>query len=531
MPGVRTGWRGRGAACAAGALLLSSAVVSGSSAVELPRGGAPVAPVAPVGDRATVLRWKPCEGEAQQGFECAVAKVPLDYTRPRSRTIDLAVIRHKATAPGRRTASLFFNPGGPGGAGTVGLPELYEKFPEQLRERFDIVSWDPRGVGESTPVRCFDTAEEAIAWHAPVPPFPVGREERRAYIAAYAELARRCEQRDPELLRHISTADVARDLDRLRRAVGEERLRYWGISYGTLLGATYANLFPSRVGRLVLDGNVDPQAWVNGGSRKEPRLNTFLRLESDLGSADTLGQFLELCGGAPVSHCAFSAGNPGATRAKFNELMRRLEAQPVGSWTYARTVSEVRGGLYTVHPGWNGTAETLQTLWEGDAPQEPPAPPGPPRYPGFEQPLAVLCAESPNPRDPQRYVALDRLSTARAGDLGHWWVWANEPCASWRAKAAASYAGPWDRPTAHPVLVVNPTYDPATPYQGGQAMARELADARLLTLNGYGHTALDNPSSCVNEHAVRYFLSGVLPPVGATCEQDTPPFSAETSAK
>ncbi|MEU8678654.1 alpha/beta hydrolase [Streptomyces sp. NPDC048560] len=261
----------------------------------------------------------------------------------------------------------------------MGLPELYEKFPEQLRERYDIISFDPRGIGQSTPLRCFDTAEEAHAWHSRVPPFPVGGQERRAFIAAYADLARRCEQRDPDLMRYISTADVARDLDRLRRAAGEKTLRYWGISYGTFLGATYANLFPSRVGRLLLDGNVDPRAWMNGGSRQEPELSTFLRLESDLGSADTLGQFLDQCGSAPAGRCAFSAGSPAATRAKFTELMRRLAAQPVGSWTYARVVSEVRGGLYTVHPGWQHTAGTLQSLWEGAAPQEPPSPPGPPR--------------------------------------------------------------------------------------------------------------------------------------------------------
>ncbi|WP_327414763.1 alpha/beta hydrolase [Streptomyces sp. NBC_01233] len=518
MPAVATRRRHRGAVCAA-ALLLSTAVLSGSGAAQPSRGGSPV------GDVSTVLRWKPCTGEAQRGFECATTTVPLDHTRPRWRTVDLAVIRHRATAPRGPARSLFFNPGGPGGAGTVGLPELYEKFPAPLRERFDIISWDPRGVGQSTPVRCFGTAEEATAWHSRVPAFPVGEEQRKAFTAAYADLGRRCERHDPELLRHISTADVARDLDRLRRAAGEEHLRYWGISYGTLLGATYANLFPSRVDRLVLDGNVDPRAWMNGGSAEEPELSTFLRLESDRGSAETLRQFLDLCGGAPAGRCAFSAGRPAATRAKFTELMRRLRARPVGSWTYAKAVSEVRGGLYTVHPGWTQTAEALQTLWEGRAPQEPPAPPGAPAYPGFEQSLGVLCAESPHPGDPGRYAVLDTLSTARSGDLGHWWAWANEPCAAWPATAAARHAGPWDRPTAHPVLVVNPTYDPATPYGGGRAMARELANTRLLTLKGYGHTALDNPSSCVSRHAVRYFLGGALPPVGATCEQDAPPFA------
>lgn len=518
----------RGSLCVAGALLISSVAVGGPVAAAPSRGGPPA------GDGGIVLEWRPCKGKAQRGFECATANVPLDHTRPRWRTIELAVIRARATAPGRRAGSLFFNPGGPGGAGTVGLPGQYAKFPRELRERFDIVSWDPRGIGESTSVRCFGSAKEAAAWIKDVPPFPVGAEERGTFVAAYADLARRCGQRDPELLRHISTADTARDLDGLRQAVGERRLRYWGVSYGTFLGATYANLFPHRVGRLVVDGNVDPRAWAKGagprGTGPGPELSTFLRLDSDLGSADVLGQFLDLCGRAPLSGCAFSAGSPEATRVKFGELLGRLSERPTGTWTYARAVSEVRAGLYTVHPGWTDTARTLQTLWEGRAPRESSPPAGVPRYPGFEQVYGVMCAESANPRDPERYSALDGLSAERAGDLGHWWAWANEPCASWPAEAAGRYAGPWDRPTAHPVLVVNPTYDPATPYQGGEAMARELDDARLLTLNGYGHTALDNPSSCVGGHVVRYVLSGALPPAGATCEQDTPPFATRTPA-
>ncbi|WP_240801867.1 alpha/beta fold hydrolase [Streptomyces sp. A1136] len=305
-------------------------------------------------------------------------------------------------------------------------------------------------------------------------------------------MARRCERRDPELLRHISTADTARDLDLLRRAVGEDRLRYWGISYGTLLGATYANLYPDRVGRLVLDGNVDPRAWVNRGSDAEPERNTFLRLGSDLGSAATLKQFLELCGRAPVSRCPFSAGSPAATRAKYDSLPARLAKRPVGKWTYARAVSEVRGGLYTVHPGWSGTAATLESLWQGRTPAEPLELSGAARYPGFEQSPAVLCAESPNPASPERYPVLEQQAARESGALARWWVWANEPCTAWPARAADPYTGPWNRITAHPVLVINSVYDPSTPYRAGQAMAAELARARLLTLDGYGHTALDN---------------------------------------
>ncbi|MFD3820976.1 alpha/beta hydrolase [Streptomyces sp. NPDC058625] len=523
----------RAAGAAAGALVL------------LLGAAGPVAAGGPVGGGGggggVVLRWQDCRGVTQTGFECAVANVPLDHARPGDRTIELAVIRHRAAAPEKRAGTLFFNPGGPGGPGTVGLPELYDKFPDDLRDRYDIVSWDPRGVGESTAVRCFGTAEEATDWQADLPPFPVGERAQQAYIAAYADLAERCEQSDPQLLRHVSTADTARDLDLLRAAVGEEQLHYWGVSYGTLLGATYANLFPERAGRLVLDGNVDPSAWVDervaaapartadgaratSGAGASAALNTFLRLGSHLGSADTLAQFLDHCGRAPVTGCVFSAGSPAATRDKYDTLMARLARRPAGDPTYARAVSEVRGGLYTVHPGWAGVADLLQTLWSGRPliPLSDPA--GPTRYPGFEQSLAVLCAESPNPRSPRLYPELEERAVAQAGALARWWVWANEPCAAWPARAAAPYTGPWDGATAHPVLVVNTTHDPSTPYAAGVSMAGQLRDARLLTVDGYGHTALDNPSACVGRYAVRYFLTGALPPENARCAQDLPPF-------
>ncbi|MEJ8645519.1 alpha/beta hydrolase [Streptomyces sp. MS1.HAVA.3] len=131
----------------------------------------------------------------------------------------------------------------------------------------------------------------------------------------------------------------------------------------------------------------------------------------------------------------------------------------------------------------------------------------------------------PQPRFPGRYAGLEDRAVRQAGALGRWWAWANEPCAAWPARAADPYAGPWNRTPAHPVLVVNAVYDPSTPYRAGQAMAAELAKARLLTLDGYGHTALDNPSTCVKRHVVRYVLTGALPPEGARCGQDAPPFT------
>lgn len=475
------------------------------------------------------LDWRPCARGSH--FDCATAKVPLDYRHPGSRTIELAVIKRKATGPGRRIGTLFFNPGGPGGPGTVQMPGLYEHFPRQVRERFDIVSWDPRGIGYSTAVNCFSTPKEAETWLTSKPAgFPVGERQRTIWNAAYRDLARRCQQRAPELLRHVSTADTAQDLDQLRQAVGEPQLSYFGISYGSFLGATYANLFPGRVRAMVIDSNVDPQAWTNHASPYEPRLPLFLRMGADLGAAATRDQFLASCGSSTTAHCAFSAGGPKATRNKFDQLMRRLRAHPQGAWTYARTVADTVTALYTVHPVWTDLAGRLQTLWQGDVPKPAPSPPSPSPvktpYMGEEQAAAVLCSDSPNPRDLAAYPAAEAASSARAGDAGRFWTWAAEPCAFWPVKAVNRYTGPWNNRTAHPVLVVNTTYDPATPYRGAQAMAKELANARLLTLHGYGHTALGNPSRCVKEYEGRYFIDGVLPPAGTTCQQDTPPFRA-----
>ncbi|MFI2908966.1 alpha/beta hydrolase [Streptomyces sp. PDY-4] len=516
------GGRRRCAAVVAGVVACSTAFTGLGPAVA---GGGP-APSVP----APELDWRPCVQGSP--FDCATAEVPLDYRDPGGRAIELAVVRRKATGPGKRVGTLFFNPGGPGGPGSVQMPQNYGAFPREVRERFDIVSWDPRGVGNSTAVNCFAGAEDAAEWRASKPEgFPVGAEERRDFVAAYEELGRRCEQRDPELLRHVSTADTARDLDQLRRAVGDAQLTYLGISYGTFLGATYANLFPGKVRAMVLDSDWDPQAWTNSGSDEEPRSTAFLRLGADRTAAVTVEQFLSLCGSVTTDRCAFSAGGAEATREKFDELMRRLRERPVGEWTYARTVDSVVNGLYVVHPGWTDLAARLQELWRGRVPAPPVFPPAPPvpepnPYLGEEQASAVFCGDSPNPRDPAVYPALEEASAARAGDAGRHWTWAAEVCADWPATAANRYRGPWNTPTAHPVLVIGTTYDPSTPYSAAQAMTRELADARLLTLGGHGHTALLNPSSCVNAYESRYLVDGVLPPNGATCRQDVAPFSA-----
>jgi pimeloyl-ACP methyl ester carboxylesterase len=430
--------------------------------------------------------------------------VPLDYGNPQGTTIELAVIRHRATDPTNRIGALFFNPGGPGGAGTELLPDWIGLFLPELRARFALISWDPRGIGASTAVQCFANQDDEQRFFAGIPFefFPVGAAEKRAWISRYARFGRLCGRRNGDLLAHVSTADSARDLELLRQAVGDPHLNYLGVSYGTLLGAMYANLFPDKVRAMVLDGNVDPVAWTNGGEDRT-FLSTSLRLRSDIASAKTLNAFLDLCGQASTDQCAFSAGSAAATQAKWTTLLQRVREHPIPygeeTITYALLVSAMSAWLTTTEPqppgkqkpdfrGWTYAAGVLQQLWELSNPNAPLAAPNTATsasltagrrsaarrasagvvrsYAGPEQTIAVLCAESTNPRHPLAFLALDALAYARAGDIGPWWIWNyDEPCASWPAIAADRYAGPWNRRTANPILVIGNTFDPETPYE------------------------------------------------------------------
>jgi pimeloyl-ACP methyl ester carboxylesterase len=508
------------------------------------------------------LDWQRCTDPTQQGLICATAQVPLNYNHPHRRKIHLAVVKHPAADPEGRVGTLFFNPGGPAESISDFPTFLNRFFPEQVKNRFDIVTWDPRGTGESTAVQCFDSkkAEERFLKRVgePASSFPVGRSEKDSWIRTYRRFDRRCGERNRSLLRHVSSAESARDLNLLRRAVGERRLNYWGISYGTFLGATYANLFPTQVRAVILDGDLNPRAWVHRQLRanRGEFLDTWLRQHSDQGAAKTLGAFLDLCGSANTAHCAFSAGSAAKTRAKFDRLLARLRRNPASAnVTYAQLASKSVSALYyTFATGpdgnevdlWSGWAQMLQQVWKTGELNRPLTSPAAPslsalapgarpaatgtgagareRYAGIEQQLAIVCAESPNPR-PGAYRSLDRFAYDRSGPAGSFWLWSSEPCASWPATAPDRYSGPWDRRTANPILVIGNTHDPATPYRGAKAMSRLLARARLLTVEGYGHTALTNPSTCAYRYASRYLIDKALPPKGTRCAQDMQPFA------
>jgi pimeloyl-ACP methyl ester carboxylesterase len=525
----------RPAAQLAAAALLAAVLVPAVAAAAAPGSATPQVPV---------LHWRSCDG----GFQCATARVPLSYRHPRGATIRIAVLRHLATDPARRIGTLFFNAGGPMEQVENLVYNFGEFVPAAIAARYDIITFDPRGFGYSTAIRCFPTmaAESKFLGglsFGGLPVFPVGARQEAAAVRTWARFDARCARRNGRLLDHDTTADVARDMNLLRQAAGSPVLNYIGASYGTGLGATYANLFPATTGRMVLDGNLNPVAWTH----RDGDLPTYLRLGSDQASAAVMGAFLDLCGKTTTSACAFSAGTPAATRAKWATLLRRLRRHPVTTgtppqtYTYATAVAVQSVQLHTVS-GWPSDAGLLQRLWVASAAGRPSTPASPATraqasppataatappavYGGFEQVLAVVCSDSPNPRDPAAYPAVARRAYTRSGAFGPQKTWFLVACADWPAAAAQDrYSGPWNRPTASTILLIGNTGDPDTPYRGSVAMSRDLARARLLTVDEYGHTEGSNPDTCATDYENRYLLTGALPPPRTVCKQHAAPF-------
>jgi pimeloyl-ACP methyl ester carboxylesterase len=424
-------------------------------------------------------------------------------------------------------------------------------FSPTMRDRFDIVSWDPRGIGDSTAVQCFATAEDEAAFFAGVPQlaFPVGVTQKLAWIKRFATYGGICLHRNGALLSYTSTTDTARDMELLRQSTGETTLNYIGISYGTFLGATYANLFPEHVRAMILDGNLVPSVYTNNGD-PNVALSSALRFGSDQGLSRSLGAFLDQCGRAGPGSCAFSTGDARGTRRKFDFLLRRLSKTPVTikniQITYSVLLKSLEGRLFTTRPepggfpGWVGGGSLLELVFRATTAQGAPSPaveaeppptnqPSPPSktdttYVSTWQSLTVECSDSPNPRPPLKFLALDHYAFAAYGPIGVVDLWADEPCASWPVRGADQYTGPWNHPTPHTILLIGNTYDPSTPYKNSLGMAKELANARLLTVTGYGHTVLLNPSHCAEHYEDAYLVNLTLPPKSAVCRQNKRPF-------
>lgn len=343
-------------------------------------------------------------------------------------------------------------------------------------------------------------------------------------------MARRCQERAGWLLPHLSTANVARDLDVLRAAVGDKDLSYVGYSYGTHLGATFANLFPNRVRALVLDGVVDAPAYTKG---RQPS-TTFVRQNSHLGSSVTLGQFFRLCGRAGP-RC--DLGAHGRPSLKFETLARRLLRRPLtlpdgSTFGYSELIVSTIQSLFEPDV-WDELAGLLQQLYGATQPRDAAVRLGElasqqssPYDNSIEAYIASVCSETQNPRAPRVYRRLAKEAERQARYVGAYWTYITLPCSRWPAQDRDSFAGPWSVRTRNPLLLLNPRFDPATPHHNALTMNRVLSGSRLLTVNGWGHTALATRSACKDDSVERYLIGGTLPDPGAVCPTGIVPFTS-----
>lgn len=476
------------------------------------------------------LNWADCQG----GFVCATAQVPLDYHRPHGDQIDLALIKLSAADPGTRIGTLFVNFGGPGQSGVDRLrararwPWL---FSDELRSRFDVVSWDQRGVSRSAAVRCF--ADEAEQWRflEPTQALPTDARGEQALFGWAAEFGERCKEHAGPVIDHVSSADSARDLELLRRAVGDPMLTYHGISYGSQLGAIYANMFPSRVRAMVFDGSIDFVGNVTGHGSEGTEVPLNSRQDVPVGVVAAFDEFLTDCAAAGTG-CAFSQGNP---QSKWAAMAARRTSVTVDEhvWTYPELVVSALSNP----AGYPELAELLQQLFDtgtadvglledvtGSSPA--PADGGDGRYLANREEAysAIQCSDSTVPTDPAAYSRAAVLADQAQPVFGRISVFDVIPCAFWQGRDVDRYTGPWNRRTAAPILVLNTRNDPATPLKGAYQGASELYRAGVVVTEGAGHTSMYVASACTERVKREYLFSGVLPPEGTGCSRDHSPF-------
>jgi pimeloyl-ACP methyl ester carboxylesterase len=501
------------AACSAGSAPHSTSSAS-PSGLAYPSGPA-LGPAGPppttlAGYNAQKLRWRPCG----HGFQCTRLLVPFDYQRPAWRRFSLPVIRLPASGPGTPIGSLVVNPGGPGGSGVQYARQARSQVSAAVRARFDVVGFDPRGVGGSVPaVHCLSDAQLDRFFATSDTP---GNTAQRAVVVSESKLfARGCAKQSGALLPYVGTANAARDMDVLRAALGDAKLTYLGKSYGTYLGTWYAQLFPSHVRALVLDGAVDP-----GESALEEN-----RVQAQ-GFQVALRSFVADC--LRRSGCPFPRGETvTAAIARVQSMLNQAAAKPlqsqvpgqqgkpallltgIASALYSKSFwPYLRLGLTGAFAG-NGTVlvALADALLERDRSGH---------YSNLTSAeLAVDCIDRLWPRSLPAWQSAAASAARAAPMFGQAIMWGSLPCAYWPVRPAPQVrlrgAG------APPILVVGNTRDPATPFRWAKALAADLKSGVLLAWNGDGHTAYMMGSSCINSAVDKYLINLVPPRNGTLC--------------
>ncbi|TQV87747.1 alpha/beta hydrolase [Aliikangiella coralliicola] len=494
------------------------------------------------------INWQACEN-ADAPFQCATVEVPLNYKKfkpgksgRRSKTTTIALARYPATDQKNKIGSIFLNPGGPGGSGVSMLLNVGTFwFSDDVREKFDLIGFDPRGIGASNPLTCFKTVEDQSKAYN-VSQTPETYKEIKAHKRADRFYAKSCRKNGGDILKNMSTADVARDLDLLRRAVGDEKINFVGYSYGSYLGMTYANMFPNHIRALVVDGVLDPIAWSTGRDFERYYMPVTTRLKSDIGTMDSLNEFFRLCD-ANSETCLFS----GNSAERFDEIFQRLKVEPLevplGNGEIYILSDEAFLGLTTgtmySAASWPNFAGMLLQIEQMLTPDEiAPSLTALHKQLGIENQLSadeklpqsgegftsVLCSDSDNPHDYFMWPFAGEVANHENGYFGAYWTWSSSPCKFWRGPAKNRFAGPFDHQTSHPILVTSTRFDPATPYHGAEVVAELMPESRLVTVEGWGHTT-PFLSACADKITFDYLLTGELPENKNTiCYSDSVPF-------
>jgi pimeloyl-ACP methyl ester carboxylesterase len=435
------------------------------------------------------LTWSSCQGHAR--FECATLHVPLDWSNPTGAQIGLAVARQRAT--GDRIGSLLTNPGGPGASG---LQFLFGKpLQEPLLERFDLVSWDPRGVGSSTHLFCGSRVSSFLH----LDPDPDDPAEQQAIDAAAKAVADECAAKDGQLLPHIGTDDTARDLEALRLALGDPQLTYFGFSYGTFIGERYLALFPTHVRAIVLDGVVNPTEGLEG-----------LLTGQTTAMTAAIGRAFASCGQSRSCPLA----DPAAT---FDQVKARVERSPlpVGGGTLG-PAELATGAIYATYDPqlWPALNRALAAAARGDGDPMSSLANGYYDIGDWTAYAGITCLDSAHPTGSQAYRAFVQGLRAASPDFGG--PIGNEmlPCAYWPVSRPVT--GPVTGAGSPPILVVGNKGDAATPYDDAVFVAGMLADGHLLSYDGEGHTSYGR-DECVDDAIHQYLIDLVVPPEDPQC--------------
>ncbi|KAJ7111239.1 TAP-like protein-domain-containing protein [Mycena epipterygia] len=482
----------------------------------------------------TKLNWIPC----YDGFQCSLLQVPLDYTAPQSGNASIAIVRLPATSPkSEYRGPLLFNPGGPGSSGVDAIVQGGAAFATVFGDQFDIVGFDPRGVSYSTPIATFfktDVERELLIPSAATIVYPSLNASSDALAQVWGDMQLLGQlavaRNTDDYLQHMTTDNIARDMLRITEAFGYEKLQYWGVSYGSVLGATFASLFPDKVGRLIIDGVFDMDAYYTANLTNQ-------MLDTD----KALQTFFDSCAAAGPDNCAFYASSTSAISDRLAELTASIRDQPFpvvtaeshGIVDFVFLRNSVLDALFSPYDSFEPLAQGLAALAGGNATAlyaltEVPtfecgcnASAAPFHANNFEAYMTIACGDALPVNDTIPQLQRFYENGAKVSSFSDLLSSTRVVCAAWKIHREDRFQGPVGaQNTSFPLLLVGNTLDPVTPLAGAMKTAKAFPGSALLTQDAVGHTSLTAPSMCTFSYFRQYFVNGTLPPPGTVCSVD-----------